>query len=124
MEGEGTKNRRNGFPPTLPTSPPITEQQRLGCRKLVAEAKVLFCVDGLSLAGDFPLPVAHVGRVAHRDVAALFQSVRDNAAVAPILEPVGEFGIGHAGDAAQRYRVGVAEQIESVRQFRFLWRSA
>src|SRR5215212_1505330 len=113
------ENPCNGFSPTLPTSPSSSEPQSLGCCKLVAQAKTLFCIDGLPLSGDFPLPVAHVVGIAHRDVSALFQPVRDDAAVAAILEPVRKFALGHAGDAAQRHGIRVAEHVEYVGQFGF-----
>jgi hypothetical protein len=70
-----------------------------GGRHLIAQREGVSGVDDLPLSEDFPQAVIGV-RVTNRDVAAFFEAMRDDAAVPPVPDPLGELAFGNALDAA------------------------
>jgi hypothetical protein len=94
-------------------------------------------VDRLRCAVPLPEPIGERIRIADRDVAAAFQSMRNNTAVSAVLKPCCEaiavlpaVGIrtgditGLVGDANQRGGFGVAHLVEHVRKLGVLWGAA
>ena len=88
----------------------------------IPQSELVPRIDNLSSPLDLEQSV--VGCVvAHRDVAALFKTVRDSASVPAVGKPIVDLSRGLLKKRGQRYGVGVFEFIEDVGELGILWRA-